>query len=296
MLTARGWFRAARGILLVLLLSLVAGFSQSKRLGSVPGNADASLDVTQKGQNMVKGAWVLLIAEGKRQRILTEARTVQELFTVHSILLNPYDRIEPPPSTPIRNFMKVRITRVRVEVTTQQKSLPYQTEFRYSPALRRGESKVIQDGESGIAEQEVKVWFKEGRVSLREPGATQVVRSPVNRVVMVGTQDAVIASRGAMRVRRVMTMIATGYSPDPRDNGAGPYGRTSTGLRAGYGVIAVDPRVIPYGTRLYVEGYGFGIAGDCGSAIKGNRVDLCYDSYERAQQVGRQKVKVYILE
>lgn len=278
-----------------MTLSLLAGFSQSKRLGSVEGNAEASPD---EGKKPKSAAWVLLIAEGKRQRILTQARTVKELFTTHNIRLNDYDRVEPTLSTPVRNFLKVRITCVRVETITQQKTIPYQTEFRHSTALRRGESKVIQQGEPGIAEQEIKVWFKDGRVSLREPGETKVVKPPVNRVVAISSKvgsSGMLASRG-VRMRKVMTMVATGYSPDPRDNGKGPYGRTSTGLLAGYGTVAVDPRVIPYGTRLYVEGYGFAIAGDCGSAIKGNRIDLCYDSYERAQQVGRQKVKVFILE
>jgi 3D (Asp-Asp-Asp) domain-containing protein len=276
------------------MLSLLAAFSQSQRLGSVEGNAEAS---PAEGKNPKSAAWVLLIAEGKRQRILTQARTVKELFTAHNIRLNDYDRVEPALSTPVRNFLKVRITRVRVETITQQKTIPYQTEFRHSTALRRGESKVVQEGEPGIAEQEIKVWFKDGRVSWREPGATKMVKPPVNRVVAISSKvgSGLLASRG-VRVRQVMTMVATGYSPDPRDNGKGPYGRTSTGLLAGYGTVAVDPRVIPYGTRLYVEGYGFAIAGDCGSAIKGNRIDLCYDSYERAQRVGRQKVKVFILE
>ncbi|MCS6861953.1 MAG: 3D domain-containing protein [Abditibacteriales bacterium] len=283
-LTAHG----GRGAIVLLML---AAFSQSQWLGSAKGNATASPD---ERKNPKPAAWVLLIAEGKRQRILTQARTVKELFIAHNIPLNDYDRVEPALSTPVRNFLKVRITRVRVETITQQRTIPYQTEFRYSPVLRRGESKVVQAGEPGIAEREVKVWFKDGRVSLREPGETRIVKPPVNRVVMVGSRG-LLASRG-VRVRKVMTMIATGYSPDPRDNGKGPYGRTSTGLLAGYGTVAVDPRVIPYGTRLYVEGYGFAIAGDCGSAIKGNRIDLCYDSYERAQLVGRRKVKVFILE
>lgn len=291
LLTTRGGRCAARWGGVLMMLSLLATFSLSQRLGSAQGNAEASPD---EGKKPKSAAWVLLIAEGKRQRILTRARTVKELFTAHDIRLNNDDRVEPALSTPVRNFLKVRITRVRVETITQQKTIPYQTEFRYSSALRRGESKVIQQGEPGIAEQEIKVWFKDGRVSWREPGETKVVKPPVNRIVMVGSSGG-LASRG-VRVRKVMTMIATGYSPDPRDNGKGPYGRTSTGLLAGYGTVAVDPRVIPYGTRLYVEGYGFAIAGDCGSAIKGNRIDLCYDSYERAQSVGRRKVKVFILE
>jgi len=82
-------------------------------------------------------------------------------------------------------------------------------------------------------------------------------------------------------------MVATAYSLD---------GRTATGTRPGPGTVAVDPAVIPLGTRLYVEGYGYGRAEDVGSAIKGNRVDVYFEDPDRARQWGRRKVKVYILE
>ena len=65
------------------------------------------------------------------------------------------------------------------------------------------------------------------------------------------------------------------------------------GLRR-VGVVAVDPRVIPLGTLLYVEGYGFAIASDIGSAIKGNKIDLCYTTRKEALRFGRKKVRVHI--
>ena len=89
-------------------------------------------------------------------------------------------------------------------------------------------------------------------------------------------------------------LIATGYSPDPRENGG--YTTTATGLPIGYGAAAVDPRVIPLGTKLYVEGYGYALACDTGGAIKGKRIDLAYDSYRLANTKGRKKVRVWILE
>jgi 3D (Asp-Asp-Asp) domain-containing protein len=67
-------------------------------------------------------------------------------------------------------------------------------------------------------------------------------------------------------------------------------------MRATYGLVAVDPRVIPLGTHLYVEGYGFALAADTGGAIKGNRIDLCYDSVAFANRFGRKKVRVHVLE
>ncbi|MER3495758.1 MAG: hypothetical protein C4320_02400, partial [Armatimonadota bacterium] len=67
------------------------------------------------------------------------------------------------------------------------------------------------------------------------------------------------------------------------------------GWYAGYGQVAVDPRVIPLGTMVYVENYGFAIASDTGGAIKGNRIDLCYRTNAECLRFGRRKVRVHIL-
>lgn len=89
----------------------------------------------------------------------------------------------------------------------------------------------------------------------------------------------------------VLTMEATAYLPTDGDG----YGITATGIPATYGVAAVDPYVIPLGTRLYIPGYGEAIAADTGGAIIGYRIDLCMESYDECMQFGRRNVTVYIL-
>jgi 3D (Asp-Asp-Asp) domain-containing protein/peptidoglycan hydrolase CwlO-like protein len=92
---------------------------------------------------------------------------------------------------------------------------------------------------------------------------------------------------------KVMTMVATAYSPQE----PGLDDHTASGMRATRGVVAVDPRVIPLGTRLNVEGYGNCIAGDTGSAIKGNRIDVCFDTLEEMNTWGGYRtVRVEILD
>lgn len=105
-----------------------------------------------------------------------------------------------------------------------------------------------------------------------------------------------LASRGYFSGRNTLVMIATAYDPGPACNGGSRTGRTATGLKAGYGVVAVDPRVIPLGTHLYIEGYGRAVAADVGSAIKGDRIDLCFGTRHQADEFGRRKVIVHILD
>lgn len=96
--------------------------------------------------------------------------------------------------------------------------------------------------------------------------------------------------------KSILTVVATAYTPGPESCGKSADGITATGHRAGPGIIAVDPRVIPLGTRLFVEGYGYGRALDVGGAIKGNRVDVCYNSVPQARRWGRRTVRVYLLD
>ena len=87
-------------------------------------------------------------------------------------------------------------------------------------------------------------------------------------------------------------MKSTAYTP----NDAGCSGRTATGAKATKGIAAVDTNVIPFGTKLYIPGYGIAVAADRGGAIKGNRIDLCYNTLSEAYSWGRRNVTVYVLE
>ena len=86
---------------------------------------------------------------------------------------------------------------------------------------------------------------------------------------------------------------STAYTSDPAENGG--YSTTAMGTAIRYGVAAVDPNVIPLGTRLYIEGYGYARAEDTGGAIKGNRIDLVFGSKSQSNNWGRRTVRVTIL-
>lgn len=94
--------------------------------------------------------------------------------------------------------------------------------------------------------------------------------------------------------KRVLNMTATAYAPGPLDNGKWN-DLTYMGGTVKHGVAAVDPRVIPMGTKLWVEGYGEAIAEDQGSAIKGNRIDLAFNDRKDALDYGIKDVKIYVL-
>ncbi|HLX53535.1 MAG TPA: 3D domain-containing protein [Aquella sp.] len=87
--------------------------------------------------------------------------------------------------------------------------------------------------------------------------------------------------------------IVTGYSPDPRDNGG--ISQSYFGRKLHHGTIAVDPKVIPFGSKIYVKGYGYGWAADVGGAIRGKHIDVCLPSRHDASRWGLRHMTIYII-
>ena len=105
-------------------------------------------------------------------------------------------------------------------------------------------------------------------------------------------QPKVSTSWGEVPYVNAITMEASAYLPSD----GGGSGITASGMVATYGVAAVDPDVIPLGTRLYIPGYGEAIAADVGGSIEGNMIDLCMEDYGQAMDFGRRDVTVYVLQ
>jgi len=128
---------------------------------------------------------------------------------------------------------------------------------------------------------------------------SRILRAPRSRIVAEGIGEYAalshIAERGITGTLNLasaaLSMVATAYTAGC----GGCSGITASGRPAGHGIVAVDPRVIPLGTRMYIPGYGHAVAGDTGGAIRGNRIDLGFNSNAAANQFGRRSITVYLI-
>ena len=201
--------------------------------------------------------------------------------------------------------------------------LPYDTLRQADPNLLLGEEQVVQAGVQGTVSARSRVITDpDGSLSITSMGTT--VSQPVDEIVAYGTQvepvaqswlsvtDDVLthidantdgsgtlttASGQELTYTQVLSCKATAYTTQRQS-----WKKTATGTTARVGAIAVDPKVIPYGTRMFIVSadgsitYGVATAEDCGGNIKGNRIDLFFDTYDECISFGVRACDVYLLD
>ena len=202
------------------------------------------------------------------------------------------------------------------ETTTE--SIERGIEYVEDPELPVGQEKVVDEGQDGLKELQHKVTYQDGQEAERALLSENVTVEPRNKVIAKGTavptpepvfltptptKSSVSDNGGTVNgysYKKKITMTATAYTTSPAENGG--YSGTATGVPLGYGIAAVDPRVIPLGSKLYVTApdgtwiYGVASAADTGGSIKGNKIDLCYPEDSDARRFGRRSCVVYVLE
>ena len=186
----------------------------------------------------------------------------------------------------------------------EQEEVSYNTIKRLNSSLEAGSTVTVREGVEGEKTVKYRVKYENGKEVSREAVEEVVTKAPVDKVVEYGNKNASADSpvnTGKLNYKYVIECNATAYDMSPEENG-GYSGQTATGVPLDKGVIAVDPKVIPLGSRVYVEAldgswsYGYAVAADTGGAIKGNRVDLCYRTRYECIQFGRRPCRVYVLD
>ncbi|MFI5384667.1 MAG: 3D domain-containing protein [Fimbriimonadales bacterium] len=177
------------------------------------------------------------------------------------------------------------------DIQVEKQSIKPGVTYEFDRGVGRGRLVKAHDGKPGTVKRTYRTIYRDGKAVGKE--LIKEERSSARDQTYLMGKDGYPSSRGAYSRTRIIEMEATAYTSSPAENGG--WSRTRLGNDLIDGVVAVDPRVIPLGTKLYVEGYGFAYACDTGSAIKGNRIDLLMPSYSASNAWGRRRVKVHVL-
>ncbi|WP_335547789.1 ubiquitin-like domain-containing protein [Neobacillus drentensis] len=246
----------------------------------------------------IKKAFHLTYVDGgKKQQIWATSATVADFLSQQGIELNELDRVEPSLTETIAKNGVVNVIRVEKVTDVVEEPVQFAVVTKKDDRLEKGKEKILSKGKKGLVSKQYEVLLENGKEVSRKLLSEQKIAEKQDKVVAVGTKDLSLqVSRGANEQGKEFYVTATAYTA--YCNGCS--GRTATGLNLranpNMKVIAVDPRVIPLGSKVYVEGYGYAVAADTGGAIKGYIIDLFMPSNKDCYRWGRKKVKIKILE
>lgn len=288
---------------------------------------------------IIKNPKTYKIKLGKRvTEMQSTENVVKDILKDLDIELNEKDYTKPDINEKVKPNDQIEIVKVVEKIDVVKNDIPFENIVKNNNKLEKGKSNIVQEGKKGVKEIKIKKVFENGDLISEDVISEEVVSTPVPKIVEKGTKKIEkpktiqVASRGGTPLRnttsasrsttstkkntastkngninykKAFNVVATAYDLSFASCGKKPgdpgYGITASGTRVRPGVVSVDPRVIPLGTRLYVESldgtrdYGFAVAEDTGGAIKGNRIDLFFPSSSAAKAFGRRQVRVYIL-
>ncbi|EBF5140042.1 DUF348 domain-containing protein [Listeria monocytogenes] len=244
----------------------------------------------------------------KKDTVWTTKTKVSDLLAEKNIKLDQDDRVSPAKDSNLKEKMTVEVTYVNSKAEKKNEQVKFETVYKDDDSLNKGVEKVVQEGKNGKKVVEYKVTFENGKEKKRDVIKENVTSNKTDKVVVRGTKEKVVATP----VSNVSTSSATSSSSSSASStpsGGKTYKMESTAYSGGgttaYGinlsanpglkVIAVDPRIIPLGSKVWVEGYGEAIAGDTGGAIKGNIVDVYFPNESQCYSWGRRMVTVKVL-
>ncbi len=202
---------------------------------------------------------------------------VADALSEAGVILTGMDYSVPPENANLRPGMAIRVVRVTEERLTEPILVPYETLYEPDPTLELDQRAVVQAGMNGLDERVIRVRYENGVEIRREDEGVRRVQEPTPQIIRYGTKIVIRVAEtpdGPIEYWRKLRLYATSYHP----SALGGDNVTATGKILKKGIVGIDPRLIPYGTRLYVPGYGYGEAADTG-APRANRywIDLGYD-------------------
>jgi uncharacterized protein YabE (DUF348 family) len=199
--------------------------------------------------------------------IRSAAKTIGEALAEAGIPLTGLDTSSPPENEAPPSDGQIRVVRVYETTEVAMEPIPFTDQVVESPDLAIGQKETIQPGVNGIAIVRSRIRYEDGKEVGRETESKTVMREPQTRIVQSGEKVVLAPAGGKIPYDYWLEtqMFATVYSPCASGTGGCSYG-TSSGARAGQGIVAVDYSIYSYlaGMQVYIPGYGLATIGDTG--------------------------------
>ncbi len=256
-------------------------------------------DVGEQGESFDSPVNLIVNVDGHNYSLLTKAATVGQALEEQHIVLSGSDYISGGDfDTVPESGMIISVIRVNKKTRTEVETVPYETVYVWDKDMYEGEYEVLTKGKDGSITRTYTLTYENGELVSEELSDVKRVEK-TNERIAYGSRNSFSNSRGErIDYTKKLVCYGTCYIPDAK------WGyQTYVGQRARPGVIAVDPDVIPLGTKVYIESpykdvgdYGYAIAWDIGGHVKGNWVDMFVEELDMVYPWGARDLNVYILE
>jgi uncharacterized protein YabE (DUF348 family) len=239
-----------------------------------------------------------ITADGQTVEAHSGSTVVAQVLADNGIALGPLDYTRPPLDATVAPGDAIEVVRVVELIETEDVAIGFETVYEAAADMEIDTIMEASAGRPGVLQRRTRVRLENGVEVSRAPDGEVVTVAPQNHVIRYGTQIVVRVidtPEGPAEYWRKVTMRVTSYTAATSGKAPGDpgYGITASGVQAGFGVVAVDPTVVPFKSYVFVPGYGVAFAGDTGGGIKGRFIDLGYD--EGALKSWRGTVDVYYL-
>lgn len=238
----------------------------------------------------------LTIRDGNRNlKVMSVKSNVADILKKNGVSYDDDDILSHKPDDIISESTTISVDHMEKKIEKNVVTIEAKTEYLRTADIFIGRHVETRAGVDGKKNVESEAVYKNGQEISRVVLKQEIISEPINSIVKVGTKGSTLSSRGdSLRFSRVVDVTAYAYSSG---------WITYTGTSPRVGTVAVDPSVIPLGSRLYIEStdgsswsYGYAVAEDTGGMIKGNTVDLYMQTVDLCRQFGIRQARVYILE
>ena len=282
--------------------------------------------VLYRGEDVMvrRAITVSITVDGETTSVSLLNGSVGKALYLAGIYADADDMVTPERDQPVFDGMNITVNRVLISTETEKRRLHYYITYQDSDEIYIGEEKMIRQGKEGQKEVTMKVVTVDGVETERTVISERVLATAQNRIIAKGikptptpkpkatptkttkkptptptkksnnsknasdvTDSTVTIDGKTYKYSKTLVCTLTAYTHTGR--------KTSTGVWPEVGMVAVDPSVIPYGTKMYIPGYGIGVAKDCG--VKGYQIDVFLDTEAECRKFGRKRDKtIYILD
>ena len=236
---------------------------------------------------------VVLIVDGQEIEVNSCQPDVQGVLDENKIEYDSNYVISEDLDASLEDGMEIEVKQIEKKTIRETEEIPYDTIIKKDKSLLQGKTKVSQKGKKGTKELVYEVVYEDGQPISKILLEENIITKVKNKIIKKGTKEkkkteSKKKSTSKNSLGKKITVSATAYSGD---------GITATGTVPRWGTIAVDPTIIPYGTKVYIPQFDkYFIAEDCGGGIRGNKIDIFMNSESQCNNWGKRTIDIYIVE